>query len=70
MCFKMNRPATSRVGKPGCPDPAWQRTEALIQDVPFDQCCQPHQRMTHVDDLIERLKQQVFRNRYELPRLR
>ncbi|MCP1835626.1 hypothetical protein J2R76_003966 [Bradyrhizobium sp. USDA 4532] len=23
MCFKMNSPATSRVGKPGSPDPAW-----------------------------------------------
>jgi len=23
MCFRMNRPATSRVGRPGCPDPVW-----------------------------------------------
>ncbi|MGY3134169.1 hypothetical protein ACVWZM_004851 [Bradyrhizobium sp. USDA 4501] len=23
MCFTMNRLATSRLGKPGCPDPAW-----------------------------------------------
>ena len=36
------------------------RTKAVIQKLPVDQRRQPHQRMAHVDDLIEGRKQQVF----------
>jgi len=36
------------------------RTKAIVQDVPVDQRRQPHQRVTQVDDLIQRRKQQVF----------
>jgi len=36
------------------------RTKAVIQKPPVDQRRQPHQRVAHVDDLIEGRKQQIF----------
>jgi len=36
------------------------RAEAAIEKVPVDLARQPHQRMAHVDDLIEGRAQQVF----------
>jgi hypothetical protein len=36
------------------------RTKAVIQKLPVNQRRQPHQRVAHVDDLIEGRKQQVF----------
>src|SRR5436305_4607235 len=61
MCFRMKRPATSRVGRPGWPGSRLaHRAEATIEKAPIDLTRQAHQRMPHVDDLIERRPQQVL----------
>lgn len=61
MCFRMNRPATSRVGRPGCLDPVWHTEPKLpfsvLQSIG---AAKLHQWVGDVDDLIQRRKQQAF----------
>lgn len=61
MCFRMNKPATSRDGTPCCPPPSLgHRTKAVIPKLSVDQRRQPHQRWPTSMDLIKRRKQEVF----------
>jgi hypothetical protein len=59
MCFRMNSPATSRVGKPGRTGQA-DRAEPAVEKVPVDPIPQQHQRMLQVDDPIQCRLQEVF----------
>src|SRR5438309_1076632 len=53
--FKMNSPATKRVGNGGWPAPdAHTPANRLSRKPPIDLARQPHQRMTEVDDLLQR----------------
>jgi hypothetical protein len=55
-----NRPATSRVGNKVPWTGLVQRTKAVLKKLRVDQRGQPHQRVTHVHDLIEGRQQRFF----------
>src|SRR5207248_7739236 len=62
MCFKMNSPATSRVGNGGWPGPEVHTlaNRPAVEKLPIDLARQPHQRMSKIDDVLERRSQQIL----------
>ena len=60
VCFKISSPATSRVGDGGRPIARCAHArKAPAEKPPIDLTRQPHQRMTEVDDVLQRRPQQV-----------
>src|SRR5205085_848814 len=61
LCFRMNSPATSSVGNGGWPGPEVHTlTNRLSRNCQFDLARQPHQRMSKIDDVLERRSQQIL----------
>ena len=64
----MNSPATSRVGNGGWPGPEVHTLAPAVEKLPIDLARQPHQRMSKIDDVLERRPQQILLT--IVPRLR